>query len=48
MALLLVLSLVAAVQCTVVTFNNTAPRLDVNGNIVNGHDGPTVQFEKVL
>jgi len=48
MALVYLLSLIAVAQCTVITFNNTAPRLDVNGNIVNGHDGPTIQFQKVV
>eukprot|EP00045_Choanoeca_perplexa_P010728 m.110589 g.110589 ORF g.110589 m.110589 type:complete len:58 (-) comp15372_c0_seq1:37-210(-) len=48
MVVLLLFGFVSLTQGTVITVNNTAPRLDVNGNIVNGHDGPTMQFEKVV
>jgi hypothetical protein len=45
--LLLALAVAGTAAAVPVTFNNLAPRLDVNGTIVNGHDGPTVRFSPV-
>ena len=42
-SLLLLLAFSMAVQ---VTINNLKPRLDVNGNIIDAHDGSIQQFEK--
>ena len=41
--LLLPLAFLGACAAAVVTIDNTKPRLDVNGEIVNSHDG-TIRF----
>ncbi len=39
MAALITLSVIAGVAGRTVTFNNLKPRLDINGNIIDAHDG---------
>ena len=43
-ALLSFVCLLMPVTARLVTFDNTKPRLDVNGSIINAHDGPTQRF----